>query len=114
MSKSSPKCLKNNVGKGELACYEQFVQYPVLSEDLYCRHVIHGSVWERYKGNLMFNSVELHYNAVPGVHGSDPQYIQVFAVFTHEWPVSTVDRLISYYDYIYYISYHILRICWYC
>ena len=46
-------------------------------------------------------TVETRYNAVLGVHRSDPRYIRVDgynAVYVpppaHEWPVSAVDRLI--------------------
>ena len=46
-------------------------------------------------------TVETRYNAVLGVHRSDPRYIRVDgynAVYVpppaHEWPVSVVDRLI--------------------
>ena len=47
------------------------------------------------------DTVETRYNAVLGVHRSDPRYIRVDgynAVYVplpaHEWPVSAVDRLI--------------------
>ena len=30
---------KNNVGKGEIACNEQFLLFPVFSKDIFCRHV---------------------------------------------------------------------------
>ena len=30
---------ENNVGKGEIAHYEQFLLFPVFSKDLNCRHV---------------------------------------------------------------------------
>ena len=33
------KWVENNVGKGEIARYEQFLLFPVFSKDLYCRHV---------------------------------------------------------------------------
>ena len=33
------KWVENTVGKGEIACYEQFLLFLVFSEDLYCRHV---------------------------------------------------------------------------
>ena len=34
------KWVENNVGKGEIACYEQFLLFPtVFSKVLYCRHV---------------------------------------------------------------------------
>ena len=28
MAESSPKCVENTVGKGEIACYEQFLLFP--------------------------------------------------------------------------------------
>ena len=31
--------VENAVGKGEIACYKQFVLFPVFSNDLYCRHI---------------------------------------------------------------------------
>ena len=33
------KQVENNVGKGEIVLYEQFLLFPVLSKDLYCRCV---------------------------------------------------------------------------
>ena len=40
--------LENTVGKGEIAHYEQFLLFPVFSEDWYCRHEKkQGLVWER-------------------------------------------------------------------
>ena len=33
------KLVENTVGKGEIAHYEQFLLFPVLSKALYCRHV---------------------------------------------------------------------------
>ena len=33
------KRVENTVGKGEIARYEQFLLFPVFSEDLYCRYV---------------------------------------------------------------------------
>ena len=49
----------------------------------------------------MYSTLETRYNAVLGVHRSDPRYIRVDgynAVYVsppaHEWPVSAVDRLI--------------------
>ena len=33
------KRIKNTVGKGEIARYEQFLLFPVFSKDLYCRHI---------------------------------------------------------------------------
>ena len=34
------KWVKNTVGRGEIACYEQFLLFPqFFSKDLYCRHV---------------------------------------------------------------------------
>ena len=30
--------VENNVGKGEIARYEQFLLFTVFSKDLYCRH----------------------------------------------------------------------------
>ena len=38
MVENSPKGQKS-VGKGEIACYEQFLHFPVFSKDLYCTHV---------------------------------------------------------------------------
>ena len=41
----------NIVGKGEIACYEQFLLFPVFSKDLYCRHVKYqGLFGKRLKG----------------------------------------------------------------
>ena len=37
MGKRSPK--ENTVGKGEIACYDQFLLFSVFSKGLYCRHV---------------------------------------------------------------------------
>ena len=31
--------VENTVGKGEIACYKQFLLFPVFSKDLFCRHV---------------------------------------------------------------------------
>ena len=39
MAEIAPKWLENTVGKGEIACYEQFLLFPVFSKDLYCRQV---------------------------------------------------------------------------
>ena len=39
--------VENAVGKGEIACYKQFVLFPVFSNDLYCRHIKTRIVWER-------------------------------------------------------------------
>ena len=33
------KRVENAVGKGEIACYKQFLLFPVFSKDLYCWHV---------------------------------------------------------------------------
>ena len=34
------KRVKNTVGKGEIACYEQFILFPqCFQKNLYCRHV---------------------------------------------------------------------------
>ena len=33
------KSVENTVEKGEIALYEQFLLFPVFSNDLYCRHV---------------------------------------------------------------------------
>ena len=34
------KWVENTVGKGEIACYEQFLFFPTeFSEDLFCTHV---------------------------------------------------------------------------
>ena len=35
------KMVENTMGKGEIACYEQFLLFPVFffSKELYCRHV---------------------------------------------------------------------------
>ena len=33
------KLVENTVGKGEIACYEQCLLFPVFSKDLYCTHV---------------------------------------------------------------------------
>ena len=33
------KRVEKNVGKGEIACYEQFLLSPVFSKILYCRHI---------------------------------------------------------------------------
>ena len=51
---------------------------------------------------FVISTVELCYYAVLGVHGSDPQYIQVEGYnvvlplphHVREWPVSAVNRLI--------------------
>ena len=39
MTKSSPNGLGNAVGKGEIACYQQFLLFPVFSKDFKCGHV---------------------------------------------------------------------------
>ena len=39
MAESSPKRLKNTVGEGENARYEQFLLFPQCFEDLYEEHV---------------------------------------------------------------------------
>ena len=39
ISESSTNWVENNVGKGEIARYEQFFLFPVFPKDLYCRHV---------------------------------------------------------------------------
>ena len=31
--------IENTVGKEEIACYEQFLLFPVFSKDLNCRHL---------------------------------------------------------------------------
>ena len=56
---------------------------------------------ENQNGITKTDTVETRYNAVLGVHRSDPRYIRVDgynAVYVpppaHEWPVSAVDRLI--------------------
>ena len=37
--RSSSIWVENTVGKGEIACYEQFPLFPTLfSKDFYCRH----------------------------------------------------------------------------
>ena len=33
------RTFSNTVGEGEIACYKQFLLFPVFSKDLYCRHV---------------------------------------------------------------------------
>ena len=33
------KRVENTVGKGEIACYVQFLRIPQCFKDLYCRHV---------------------------------------------------------------------------
>ena len=33
------KQVENAVGKGEIACYEQFLLYLVFSKDMHCKHV---------------------------------------------------------------------------
>ena len=33
------KRVENTVGKGEIACYEQFLLFPVFSKNVYCRYV---------------------------------------------------------------------------
>ena len=33
------KWVENTVGKGEIACYEQFLLFPLFSKDLSCRHL---------------------------------------------------------------------------
>ena len=39
MTEIFSKRVENTVGQGEIARYEQFLLFPVLSKDLYCRHV---------------------------------------------------------------------------
>ena len=40
MAESSLKPVKNTVGNGETACYEQFLHFPqYLQKDLNCRHI---------------------------------------------------------------------------
>ena len=67
------------------------------------------------------NTVEFRYNAVLQVHGSDPRYILVEgynAVFSFPSPspphlrMAFIRSRSSNYEYVYYIGYHILRICW--
>ena len=41
------KQVQNTVGKGEIALYEQFLLFPQCFQDLYCRHIKPGLVWER-------------------------------------------------------------------
>ena len=44
------KPVEDNVGKGEIAYYEQFLLFStVFSKDLFSRHVKLGFVWERVK-----------------------------------------------------------------
>ena len=47
------KRLENTVGKGKIACYEQFVLFPtVFLKDLYCRYVKTRACLGRvYKGS---------------------------------------------------------------
>ena len=40
------KRVEDTMGKGEIASYEQFLLFPLFSEDLYCRP---GLVWEKVK-----------------------------------------------------------------
>ena len=47
------KWVKNTVGKGEIARIEQFLLIPVLSKDLYWRHIKPGLVWEKVKSQLL-------------------------------------------------------------
>ena len=37
--KKFSKLVENTMGKGQIAHYEQFLFFPVFSNDLYCRHV---------------------------------------------------------------------------
>ena len=39
MGKKLSKRVENTDGKGEIAHYEQFLLFPVFSNDLYCRQV---------------------------------------------------------------------------
>ena len=39
MAESSSKRVENTMGKREIACYEQFLLFPVFSKDLYCRYL---------------------------------------------------------------------------
>ena len=41
------KPLENTVGKGEIACHEQYLLFPAFSKDLYCKHVKTKAFWER-------------------------------------------------------------------
>ena len=42
--------VENSVGKGEIACYKQFLLFPtVFSRDLFCSHVKPRLVWARVK-----------------------------------------------------------------
>ena len=43
------KWVENTMGKGEIAHYEQFLLFQVFSQDLYCKHLKPGLVWERVK-----------------------------------------------------------------
>ena len=67
---------------------------------------------------IHYNTVQLCYNAVLGVHGSDQQYIRVegYNAVSPPQPTPSVNGLyllliVSYYEHFYYISYHILRRC---
>ena len=65
---------------------------------------------------FLFNdaTVETRYNAVLGVHRSDPRYIRVDGYNAVCVPPTLPTNglyprsIVSYYDHIYYISYHIL------
>ena len=40
--------VKNTVGKGKIARYQQFFPFPIVfSNNLYCRHVKPRLIWER-------------------------------------------------------------------
>ena len=54
-----PKRLENTVGKGKIACHEQFFLFPVFSKDLYCKHVKsrdnNDQRWSVFWGKFVIN-----------------------------------------------------------
>ena len=46
------KRVENNVGKGEIARYEQFLLFPQFSKDLYRRHVSVPACFERVNQSI--------------------------------------------------------------
>ena len=50
MAGCSLKRVENTVGKGEIACYEQFLLFPQCFQKTYTADMLkHGLVWERVK-----------------------------------------------------------------
>ena len=67
------KRVKNTVGKGEIARYEQFLLFPWCFQDLYCRYVKPGLVWEKViEGNQAHTKCKI----------ADADYIPVDSSFT--------------------------------